>query len=175
VAGNGTIAALAGQVDDLRGTVARLHTVVTQWNARLETEGIGATLVLRREVKRLADVLDQALSKNRLSAPQAPCWAGLTGDESSERLVELRGWVETFRVHYPDYAARLRPCWANHTDAVWESSTLMTEWLRVYTDELNQNLAGALWWHERWFPGVLTRLDQAIRCDEASCRVTRRR
>ena len=40
---NETLAALAAQVDDLRGKVAKLQGVVASWNARLETEGIGAT------------------------------------------------------------------------------------------------------------------------------------
>lgn len=171
-----TLAALAAQVDDLRGTVAKVHTTVTQWNAKLETEGIGATLVLRTEVKRLADKLTRALDSNRLAPPPAPYWSGLTREESAARMAELRGWVEGFfRSHYPGYAARLRPCWPNHGEAVWELSTLMTEWLRVYSDEDNRDLAGALWWHERWLPGVLTRLEQAIKCDEAGCRLTRRR
>ena len=34
----------------------------------------------------------------------------------------------------------------------------MTEWLRVYGDEDNRDLSGALWWHERWLQGVLARL-----------------
>jgi hypothetical protein len=176
VAEHDTLAALAAQVDDLRGTVARLHAVVTQWNARLETEGIGATLVLRAEVTRLAGQLSQAVSANRLSPPPAPYWLGLTRDQYAGQLAGLRSWVETFlRVHYPGYAARLRPCWPDHPEAVWELSDLMREWVRVYGDEDNRDLPGALWWHERWLPGVLARLEKAIGCDEAGCRRTRRR
>jgi len=71
--------------------------------------------------------------------------------------------------------ARLRPCWPNHPEAVWELSTLMAEWERVYGDPDNRDLAGALWWHERWLPGVIARLDKAITCDEAGCRRLTRR
>ena len=86
-------------------------------------------------------------------------------------LAELRHWVEDFaRKQYPAYMARLRPCWPNHPEAVWELSTLMAEWERVYGDADNRDLAGALWWHERWLPGVIARLDKAITCDEAGCR-----
>jgi hypothetical protein len=86
-------------------------------------------------------------------------------------LAELRHWVEDFaRKQYPAYMARLRPCWPNHPEAVWELSTLMAEWERVYGDSDNRDLAGALWWHERWLPGVIARLDKAIACDEAGCR-----
>jgi hypothetical protein len=35
---------------------------------------------------------------------------------------------------------------------VWELSTFMTEWLRVYGDQLNRELSGALWFYERWLP-----------------------
>lgn len=176
MAGDETLAALAAQVDDLRGTVAKLHIIVSQWNARLETQGIGATLVLRAEVKRLADKLARATDSNQLSPPPAPYWSGLAREESAAQMAGLRGWVEGFfRSHYPGYAVRLPPCWAQHSEAVWELSTLMTEWVRVYGDEDNRDLGGALWWHERWLPGVLTRLEQAIKCDETGCRLARRR
>jgi hypothetical protein len=56
---------------------------------------------------------------------------------------------------------------------VWELSTLMTEWVRVYGDEENRDLAGALWFHERWLPRSLARLAQAIRCDATGCRTAR--
>ncbi len=170
-----TLAALAAQVDELRGQVAMLQATVTRWNARLETEGIGATLVLRTEVKRLADRLAEAVSKNRLAPPPAPWWLGLNSDEYAAGLAELREWVERFaRVQYLGYLAKLPPCWANHREAVWELSDLMTEWTRVYGDPDNRDLAGALWWHERWLPGVLARLKDAIRCDATGCRTERR-
>jgi hypothetical protein len=170
-----TFAALARQLDDLRGTVARLHMTVTQWDARLELEGIGATLVLRAEVQRLSRTLTEALAKHRLEPPVAPYWLHLDPAELGQRLAELRSWVEDFlRVQYPGYAPGLRACWMNHPEAVWELSTLMTEWLRVYGDADNRDLAAALWWHERWLPGVLARLGKAIPCDETGCRLPQR-
>lgn len=170
-----TLAALAAQVDQLRGEVSRLSGIVAQWNARLETEGIGATLVLRTEVKRLAERLAEAVAKNRLAPPPAPSWLGLSSEEYAAGLAELREWVERFaRVQYPGYLAKLPPCWANHREAIWELSDLMAEWSRVYGDPDNRDLAGALWWHERWLPGALTRLKDAIRCDATGCRVTKR-
>ena len=49
-------------------------------------------------------------------------------------LAELRHWVEDFaRKQYPAYMARLRPCWPNHPEAVWELSTLMAEWERGWS------------------------------------------
>ena len=83
-------------------------------------------------------------------------------------LAELRHWVEDFaRKHYPAYLARLPACWPNHPEAVWELSTLRAEHERVYGDEENRDLAGALWWYERWLPGVIARLEKAVTCDQA--------
>jgi len=170
-----TLAALAAQLDDLRGTVAHLHTTVSQWDARLETEGIGATMTLRLQVKKLAETLTEAVSKNRLAPPPAPWWLGLTAEEHAAQLAGLRDWVERFaRVQYPGYLAELPPCWPAHREAVWELSTLMAEWLRVYGDAENRDLAGALWWHERWLPGALARIRQAIKCDATGCHLTRK-
>jgi hypothetical protein len=54
---------------------------------------------------------------------------------------------------------------------VWELSTFMTEWLRVYGDQLNRELSGALWFYERWLPDALARLGKPITGDEVGCRV----
>lgn len=190
MADNDTLAALAAQVDDLRGKVAKLQGVVGSWNARLETEGIGATLLLRTEVKHLAEQLEAtlaevkhlaeqleaALSAHRLKPPPAPYWLRLDAAEHRKRLTELRSWVEEFlRVQYADYTSGLRSCWVNHPTAIWELSTIMTEWLRVYGDEANRDLSAALWWHERWLPGTLARLVKAIPCDEVGCQGPDRR
>jgi hypothetical protein len=70
---------------------------------------------------------------------------------------------------------RLPRCWANHPEAVWELSTLRAEWERIYADKDNRDLAGALVWLDKWLPGVLARLEAAIKCDESGCRMTRPR
>ena len=89
-------------------------------------------------------------------------------------LAELREWVDGFaRRHYPGYMARLPRCWANHPEAVWELGNLRAEWQRVYGDEENRDLQGALAWHERWFPGVLSRLAASVKCDATGCRMAR--
>jgi regulator of replication initiation timing len=176
MAASEALAALADQIEELRGAIARLHATVAKWDERLDG-GIGEMMVLRVEVKHLTEALDEALARHRLKPPPAPYWVGLDGAEQRERLAELQTWVEGFlRVHYPDYTSSLRACWVNHPEAVWELSTLMTEWGRVYgdEDEDNRDLSAALWWHERWLPGSLTRLVKAIRCDEAGCRRARR-
>jgi hypothetical protein len=167
------VADLAAQLEELRGIVARCQAIVTSWDTRLETEGIGGTLMLRLEVKQLARRLDAALDKRLLAPPPAPWWC-VNAAEGRKMLAGLREWVEGFaRKHYPAYMSRLAACWAHHPEAVWELSTLRAEWQRIYDDEDNRDLAGALWWHERWLPGVIARLEKAITCDQAGCRVAR--
>jgi hypothetical protein len=168
--GSGPPGELAQQVAELHSIVERYQAIVTAWDARLEREGIGGTLMLRLEVKRLAQRLDGALDKRRLAPPPAPWWC-VSEAEGRKLLAELRSWVDEFaRKHYPAYLARVPACWANHPEAVWELSTLRAEWERVYGDEDNRDLAGALWWHERWLPGTIGRLEKAITCDQAGCR-----
>jgi hypothetical protein len=170
-----TFADPAGQIPALVHIYfAELCATVRTWDARLD-HGIGEMMVLRLEVKHLTEALDEAISKRRLKPPPAPYWLRLPAAERSKRLAELHSWVEDFlRVHYPGYTSGLRDCWPNHPEAVWELSTVMTEWLRVYGDEDNRDLSAALWWHERWLPGVLARLLKAIPCDEAGCRRAQR-
>ena len=116
------------------------------------------------------------MEAHALEGVQAPYWAGLSREDLDAQLAELRPWVETFlRPHYPGYAARLPRCWAAHGEAVWELSTLAAEWERIYADEENRDLASVLAWHDRFLPGVLTRLAASIKCDETGCRVARSR
>jgi hypothetical protein len=60
-----------------------------------------------------------------------------------------------------------------HPEACWELANLMAERGRIYGDPDNRDPQGALRWFERWFPVVLARLGQAIRCDAAGCRIAR--
>lgn len=168
------VAALAAQLDELRGQLARYTGETGHLRARL-AEDSGQVLMLRVEVKQLREELAEAIEKRKLKPPPAPWWC-VSRAEGEAMLAGLREWVETFlRPHYPGYAARLPRCWANHPEAVWELSTLRAEWQRIYDDEDNRDLAGALGWHDRFLPGVITRLAAAIKCDETGCRAHRSR
>lgn len=199
------VAALAAQLEELRGQVARYQAIVTSWNARLEQEGIGGTLMLRHEVKELTRKLDSEITKFGADAQRearaeaeaeireeikklgqkldaaiarreadefpAPYWIGLSRDEAAARVAKLGEWVERVaRVQWPAYMSKVPECWPNHGEAVWELSNLMTEWHRIYGDEDNRDLQAALWYFERWLPGVLGRLGAALKCDVAGCR-----
>lgn len=93
-------------------------------------------------------------------APPAPVWFGLSKEEFGAQLRELAGWVEPhLRATYGEYLGEaLRDCWAQHPGAVWELSTLRAEWDRVYGGD-EPSLSGALAWHDRWLPGVRSRLE----------------
>ena len=52
---------------------------------------------------------------------------------------------------------------------------LHAEWTRIYGDPDNRDLQAALTWHDRWLPGVLGRLDAALKCDEGGCQLIKKR
>lgn len=168
------VAALAAQLENLRGQLARTQGEVGVLRERLEA-ATGQDAMLRLEVKHLREELAEAIGKRRLAPPPAPWWVV---DEATggELLGALRTWVDQFlRRHYPGYLARLPRCWPNHGEAIWELSTICAEWERVYADEDNRDLAGALAWHDRYLPDVISRLTEAIKCDETGCQPSRSR
>ncbi len=167
------IAALAAQLEELRGQLARSQGEAGQLRARME-DFSGQDMVMLRAIKELAGKVDEAVRKRAADDPQAPFWVRLTEEEHAAQLAALRSWVDQFaRVQYPGYFAKLPDCWPAHREAVWELSDLMTEWLRIYGDPENRPLADALMFHDRWMPGVLNRLQQAVRCDASGCRAGR--
>ena len=168
-------APLAAQVEDLRGELAEFRRVFSQWDAKLQTEGIGGTMTLLLEVKHLRERMDDALAKRQLEPVPAPWWC--VGEARGKvMLAELRRWVEEFlRPNYPGHTARLPRCWSAHGEAVWELSTLRAEWQRIYADPDNADLEGALAWHDKWFPGCISRLAASIECDKFACRMERPR
>jgi hypothetical protein len=165
------IAALAAQLEELRGQLARYTGETGHLRARLE-ERSGQDAMIRLEIKQLGGKLDEAIAKRQVTDPPAPFWRGLDREAHAARLAELRDFVEHFlRAEYPEYLAKLPPCWPSHRAALWELADVMTEWVRVYGDPGNRDLQAALWFHERWLPGVMARLEKAIRCDASGCRL----
>jgi hypothetical protein len=155
-----TLAALAVQIDELRAKVADM-----------EQKGPGLVLLLAAEVKKLSAALNKALGKNKTLVTQAPYWPAQSGRERNDELTVLRDWVNGFlRPQYPGYP--IPDCWPAHNEAVFELANLFAEWTRVYGDEENRPLDGALWFHERWMPGVRSRLfgpSGSVRCSQGSC------
>ena len=169
------VADLVAQLVVLRHQLA-LYTGETGYlRARLDRDS-SQVLMLRLQVKQIGAKLDEAIARRQAADPSAPFWMGLSDAERAARLVEVRGWVEhVARVQWPGYMTRLPPCWANHPEAVWELSNLMTEWSRIYGDPDSRPLQDALLFFERWLPGVLSRLAVSVRCDVAGCQLAARR
>ncbi len=167
------LAELAAQVAELRGQLARTQGEVGVLRERLKAES-GQTAMLLLQVKHFREELAEAVARNRLKPPPAPWWC-VSEAEGRAILAELREWLDRFlRPHYPDYLAKLPVCVLAHGEAVWELSTLRAEWIRIYGDEDNRDLQGALNWHNRYLPDCLGRLTEAVKCDETGCRLSRR-
>ena len=182
---NDAAGALAGQLDELRqrldqarDDIAAAKATVAQWNARLERDGVGATLMMRHAFKKLdekvedlAKALADAVDRGELKAPPAPRWDDVDQEQFAAQLDDLRDWVKgVLQAQYPDYA--LPACWEAHRAALWELGNLRTEWQRIYADPRGPDLEAALWFHERWLPGTIGRLNRAINSEgQFGCRV----
>ena len=166
---------LGQQLDQARQAIAAAKATVAQWNARLEQEGVGATLLMRLDFKKLSEKVDAlaaalagATDRGELKAPAAPRWDDLDQAEEAAQLAVLRDWVnDVLLVQYPEYA--VPGCWEAHRAALWELGNLHAEWRRVYGDPRGVDLEAALWFHERWLPGAVSRLNRSVNSD-AGCR-----
>ena len=108
----------------------------------------------------------------RAVAQSAPVWVGLSQEEYDNQLRMLTAFVDQhLRVAYRDYLDKvLHDCWAQHPAALWELGNLWAEWNRIY-HRGQPSLTGALTWHDRWLPGVKSRLAdimQGCRTDRCS-------
>lgn len=168
------VADLAEQLAALRGQWARSQGEIGVLRERLQAE-TGQTAMLRLQVKQFREELAEAVARNRLKPPPAPWWC-VDADEGRKMLAELGEWFDSFlRPHYADYVTRIPRCWPAHMAAVWELSTLRAEWIRVYGDEDNRDLQGALAWLNRYLPDAVDRIAAALsKCDEAGCQLRRR-
>jgi len=197
------VATLAQQVEDLRASVARYQAIVTAWNARLEREGVGGTLMLRHELKQLTQKLDaeiarfgaearseteaeireelkklrqkldEVIAKRQGADLPAPYWLGLPKDEYAAQLAVLRQWIE--------HIARVQwPTYMTKLPPCWEAHPEAHWELANLMTEWTRiygadspDLAAAMWYFERWLPGCLNRIAGASKCDVAGCRAVR--
>jgi hypothetical protein len=160
-----SLAALAAQVADLRGQV-------TLTNERLDHAGLRGDLNLAARFEELTRTVADALDAAAPAGPAAPCWIGLDRVEYAAQLAELRQWADiVLRPYYGGY--ELRECWANHIHAVWELSTLAAEWHHIYGRQ-RHDLARALEFYDRWFPGIMRRIADITRSCVPECVMSRR-
>ena len=69
------IAALAAQLEVLRGQLARYTGETGHLRARLD-EDSGQVVMLRLEIKKLGEKIDAAIARRQADEPQAPYWLG---------------------------------------------------------------------------------------------------
>ncbi len=149
-----TLAALAGQLADLRSQVIAI-------NARLDQAGFRDDLNLAARFEELAQTVAGTLEAAAPRGPEAPYWIGLDRDTYRARLTDLQRWTDTvLRQHYGGY--ELRDCWPRHLHAIWELSTLAAEWHRVYGGP-RPDLARALEFYDHWLPGTMRRITEITR------------
>ena len=117
------IAALAAQLEELRGQLARYTGETGHLRAKL-AEDSGQVVMLRLEIKQLAEKIEAAIARRNADEPPAPFWLGLSREEQGVRLAEVRGWVDRVAlVQYPTYFAKLPPCWPAHAELSSRSAT----------------------------------------------------
>ena len=108
------------------------------------------------------EALEAALTERDPRAPKAPYWLDIEDEEYKQQLADLTDWVDTIlHGQYPGYCERLRACWWNHSEAIWELSTLRAAWRLAY-ERKSPNLAEAICWHDRLLPGVMNRLEPVL-------------
>ena len=172
------IAALAAQLEELRGQLARYTGETGHLRARLERaparswcSGSRSSSSARSSKRRPAS--GRPMTRRRRSGWACPRMSTRPGS------TELRAWVEQVGlVQYQGYFAKLPPCWPAHPEAVMELSTVMTEWVRIYGDPDNglalcrTPSSGP---RQAWLPGcprsawataIQVRLSPAAACDE---------
>ena len=146
---------------------------------RLRTQVEGLQEAVNRHAAQLADLASLAqLIQDHMNADEeravtqsAPVWFGLSREEYDEQLSKLTAFVDQhLRVAYRDYLDKvLHDCWAQHPPALWELGNLWAEWNHIY-DRGQPSLTGALTWHDRWLPGVKTRLGDIMQgCRKDRC------
>ena len=91
-------------------------------------------------------------------------------------LAELREWVEEFlRPNYPGYAARLPAAGPPMARPSGSSAPCGPSGSGSTPTRRTGTLGGLSAWHDKYFPGVLSRLAASIKCDQSGCRMARPR
>ena len=161
------VAALAAQLEQLRGELSRYEGEVGQLRERLTAE-TSQTAMLRLEVKKQKERLAKAIGDRQLKPSPAP-WLEFGTPETQALLAELREWVEGWlRPNFGSYLAKLPQCWTRHAEACWELATLQVEWVRIYDveEEEDRDEQGALVFLDRFLPNTLARLAGAVKCND---------
>jgi hypothetical protein len=163
-----SIAALAVQVAGLRCDVESLTTKIdsvasAQEDHAATLDGIAG---LRRQVEQILTLVEE----DGEASPGGWFWLTMTNQEREDKFGELYDWVETvLRPYYLGYLDnQIRPCWPNHPETRWELAWLYQLWSLAYLRK-RPSPKDAADWHDRWAPGVIRRLGDAMRRCEQIC------
>jgi hypothetical protein len=109
-----------------------------------------------------ADLIERLEDLRHISPPSLTttswCWRSLDPECTQERLQHLREWVTWLRDRYP-IAKRVPACWAEHPEVVEELTALWLAWHAAY-EKVDAPLTAPAEWHDRWLPGLLSRLER---------------
>jgi hypothetical protein len=162
------VAALAIQLVQLRRAIESLAHKVDGLAStqRRHSQALADVAQLRSQIEQILNMLD---TENEAS-PAQWFWLTMTDEEREAKFSELYDWVETvLRQQYPDYLAdHLKPCWPNHPEARWELAWLYQLWTGTYLGARSV-ARDAADWHDRWTPGVIGRLSQALTHCQGNC------
>jgi hypothetical protein len=162
-----SVAALAIEVSALRHDVASLTTQAAELTRTQHKHAAAVDSIpeLRRQAEKIL-----ALLTDDQDAPAGWFWLTMDRQAREDKLGELSDWVDAvLRAQYPGYLAeQIRPCWANHPEALWELTWLYLLWCRAYLTK-RPAPKDAADWHDRWAPGVLRRLGQVMDRCQGNC------
>jgi hypothetical protein len=153
-----TVASLRDQLADQRGQTSRLRRELDRVSRNADI----AALIERFEA--LAAEVRESLDAAAPRGPAAPRWDNLDADARATELTVLTRWVDTILIpgYVTDGSYELADCWPRHEQALRELSTLAAQWHRIYAPP-RADLPLALEWHDRWLPGAMRRLAEAMR------------
>ena len=145
------LARLAGQVDGLQHDVSRLETLRADVDAHSRSLQDLAELLRRLR----ADVGAPEPLDETVATAAPPDWLTLTDPELAvEWLSDLDQWTRDIWLHFHP----LQACWPWHPGVVAELLCCQ----HVWSDATDGGASALAAWHDRWRPGVASRITPAL-------------
>jgi len=94
-------------------------------------------------------------------------WHEFDDAQRAAALAELRDWMRTVLVRYPEVFGRLRPCWPEHSAALDGLSAAYGSWVLAHSGKSNAEQPAH--WLNHWLPA----LDGQLRESLGSCGLRR--
>jgi len=146
--------------EQIGGLAARLEAAETAIGE--QASHLAKAAELTREVSQLAAAIagqGSPTAGGPVSVhPRQPIWAAMNHAEYTNALRDLARWATGVLLRrYPVAAAVLAPCWSAHPAVVEELDWLYWDWTS-WALEPDARSRDAADWHDRWLPGVLSRI-----------------